>query len=279
MTTKPLYEYLQSTLRIINKSFLPGPDLEGFSSGFTKLDYALGGINREYIVIASLCWDGLADFGLQLGLNLSKGGHTGAVFDLSNTPEFNALRILSMESGIPFDMIRCGVIATEELGKLMVTAGKLEDIPLVLQERKLYTMEELAKRIRSLVLEGGCQWILINNLNEVDADSFDIPLSQQLIEKSQKIRDLQAELKIPIITMLQLQEDNKVDLPSMIFRREAECCLYDADTILLLRKGEENSEKKPKTFEMELAIVQQPNGSLGSLYFESLSRKGMFQEI
>ena len=48
MTTKPLYEYLQSTLRIINKSFLPGPDLEGFSSGFTKLDYALGGINREW---------------------------------------------------------------------------------------------------------------------------------------------------------------------------------------------------------------------------------------
>lgn len=229
----------------------------GVRIGFTELDAALDGINKDdFIVIGARPSVGKSAFTLQVGLNVARNGQH--VLYLS--PEMSKLqlgmRLLSLESGVPYAKIKSGKLSQDELKRVGDAKHAILNLPLVIDDSPDQTIESVRLQARSMQARTGLDLLLIDYL-QLLCEGDD---SKEAVTKvSRGLKSIAKDLHIPVwaVTQLSRQIEYRDDKrPHLSDVRGSGQIEQDCDAVLFIWTP---NQKKTEVF-----IEKNRNGPLGS---------------
>jgi len=251
-----------------------GRTVTGLATGFHELDEKTCGLqNGEMIVIAGRPSMGKTSFALNIAENIGVIEKIPlAMFSLEMGQQQLAERFLCSGSGIETQLIRKGMLSTEDYQKLVEVCGVLSEAPIYIDDSSSLSPLQLRAKCRRLKSMHNIECAIVDYLQLMHLGTTRIESRQQEITTiSRYIKALARELNIPVVVLSQLNrapEGREGHRPRMSDLRESGSIEQDADVVMLLHRedyyhrGEENYEESNTA---ELIIAKQRNGPTGNI--------------
>lgn len=242
---------LTSSLSAIEKAYQKEGRISGLPTGFSKLDYKLGGLNNsDLIIIAGRPAMGKTALATNIAYNVaeffSRDKETPpeergvAFFSLEMSSDELAARILSTVTQTPSHKMRTGELDASEFTRIAAAVRELENVPLYIDDTPGVSINAIRNRARRLKRSKGLGLIvidyiqLISGTNERRGEGNRV---QELSEISRGLKILAKELNIPVIALSQLNRgvelrDDKRPLMSDL--RESGSIEQDADIVMFV---------------------------------------------
>jgi replicative DNA helicase len=286
-----------------NEAYARGPGLVGLSTGFQRIDDALGGLMKtNLIILGGRPGAGKTALSTNIGLSVARelqqrkkeGGKIGRVgfFSLEMKKEQLVRRIFADVSGVPDWKVRRGFATEEEMTRWIDAQRELRTIPFDIDDTSGLTIGQLRIRARNLKKRRGLELLIVDYLQLLagsDKGRRDNNRVQEITEITTGLKELAKELDIPIIALSQLSrrvEERDDKRPMLSDLRESGSIEQDADQVLFVYRDEyylersepEPTDKKRQEWEvsmgyardrMELIAAKVRNGRVGkrNLYF------------
>ncbi len=232
-------------------------------TGFAEIDrLSGGGPAREALwFIGGRPGKGKTALAMNIGMNLAFDGHAVAVFSLEMTRGELAERVLSSESGVSAGSRE---LSDDDLQALADAAARVQRLPLVVDDTKGLTIDELERRARRIARHFAARGkrlgaIIVDYVQILQIAS--VPgrnRREEIKEISRRLKVLAGELKVVVIAMAQLNRAHETEMRRPRESDLAECDQMgrDADWIGLLWRRRQTPE-----WETDLAICKQRTGA------------------
>ena len=174
---------------------------------FIDLDRITAGFQRsDLIILAARPAMGKTSFALNVAANSSIQYNVPvAVFSLEMSKEQLVQRIIASEAEIDQDKLKRGNLSESDFSKLVMTAGKIFDAQLYINDTGFLSINELKAAARKAFIEYNVQMIVIDYLQLLSGSSNSKESrTQEIAEISRNLKALAKELNIPIIALSQL---------------------------------------------------------------------------
>ncbi|MHC4738457.1 MAG: replicative DNA helicase [Planctomycetota bacterium] len=269
-TASALKDLVLSAYELIEKR--KGGHVTGLATGYYELDELTCGLqNGEMIIVA-----GRPSMGkTSLALNVAE--HIGvaekipvAIFSLEMGKQQLAERFLCSKSEIDAQLVRKGMLNTEDYQKLVEICGSLSEAPIYIDDSAGLTPLALRAKARRLNSQHDIRCIIVDYLQLMSLGVGRIESRQQEITAiSRYLKALARELNIPVVVLSQLNrspEGREGHRPRMSDLRESGSIEQDADVVMLLHRedyyhrGEKEYQPNNKA---EIIIAKQRNGPTG----------------
>jgi len=263
-----------------------GKHITGLSTGYIELDELTCGLQKgEMIIIAGRPSMGKTSLALNIAENIAvKEKNSIAIFSLEMGWQQITERFLCSNSGLESQLVRKGMLETEDYQKLITSCGILSDAPIYIDDTASLTPLEVRAKARRLKSRYDIQCIVVDYLQLMSSGANRIESRQQEITLiSRYLKSLARELNVPVIVLSQLNrspESREHHRPRMSDLRESGSIEQDADVVMLLHredyyhKGEENYEPNNTA---ELIIAKQRNGPTGTVPLRFLDKFTRFE--
>ena len=218
-------------------------------SGIATLDNRLGGLRGgEYVAIGARPSVGKSILALTFCVNAARQGKRVLLVSLEMNETQITERILADQGDVPMHVITSGNIDQQGWEGINLAMGTVSRLPLW-YSLEANTVEKVRRAAYQLYESGGIDMIAIDYLQLMDATySKKQSRQEQISEISRGIRQLAAELKIPILVLTQLNRASvnsrtmngqKVRRePTMSEARESGAIEQDANIFILLHNPE-----------------------------------------
>jgi replicative DNA helicase len=254
----------------------------GLPTGFTDLDKLTTGFHpSDFVIIASRPSMGKTAFACNVALNLNTGvtKFPILIFSLEMSKEQLVQRMLCCEARINLMKLRQGMLSDEDMGNLLLSAGRLEETPVFIDDTPSLNVFELRARARRLKASANIQLIIVDYLQLMRSHRKTENRQQEISEISSSLKALAKELKIPVLAVSQLsrateQRENKE--PHLSDLRESGSLEQDADLVLLLYR-EDFYKKSESNGVADIIIAKQRNGPTGTINLTFLKEFTRFE--
>jgi replicative DNA helicase len=243
----------------------------GLPTHYSDLDKLLNGLKPGSLyIIAGRPSMGKSSFATSILSNVCIRDKTPAVlFTLEVTKEQVAENMLCSNAAVDAHRLMRGELSNEEYARVPVSAGKLSQAPLFVDDTPGITMTRLRAKARRLKSRHDIGIILVDYLQLMTlgdrAESRQVEISMI----SASLKQLARELKVPVVALSQLNrgvEQRQDKRPLMGDLRESGSLEQDADAILLLYRREyyfpEDVAAKGKA---DVIVAKNRNGPTGSI--------------
>ncbi len=229
-------------------------------SGISTMDNKLGGLRgSEYVAIGARPSVGKSIFALTYCINAAKQGKRVLLVSLEMDEVQITERVIASQGGGTLNEITSGNITEQGWEDIARTIGPIASLPLW-YSTTANTVEKVRRCAYELYEKGGIDLIAIDyiQLMEVQNPNARINRQEEISRISRGLRQMAAELKIPILVLTQLNRTSakgqmikgkKVrQEPTMSEARESGSIEQDANIFMLLHDPEEsemrNEEEK-----------------------------------
>lgn len=251
--------------------------LSGLDTGFRELNKMTSGWqNSDLIIIAARPAMGKTAFVLSMALNIALHDDPVAVFSLEMSNLQLVNRLISNACEIPGEKIKSGDLSTTDWGQLTTRLGRLQGLPMYVDDTSGLSIMELRTKARRLKREHDIKLIVIDYLQLMTAGMKLGSREQEVSTISRSLKQLAKELDIPIIALSQLNrklEDrgNKDKRPQLSDLRESGAIEQDADIVCFIHRpeyyshtglDEEGNSIKGKA---EFIIAKHRSGGVGTV--------------
>jgi replicative DNA helicase len=262
----------------------------GVPSGFTALDrYTAGWQKSDLIILAARPSMGKTAFVLSMARNAAiDHGEPVAVFSLEMSAVQLVMRLISMETELPSDKLRRGVLADHEWQQLNTRITKLEDAKIFIDDTPALSIFELRAKSRRLVAQHGIKLIIIDYLQLMTGNAENKGMREQEISGiSRALKGLAKELNIPVIALSQLSREVEKrpgsKKPILSDLRESGAIEQDADLVLFIYRPEyykidQFDDNTPTKGLAEIIIAKHRNGQTGEVKLNFVSQYGKFKD-
>lgn len=263
-------------------------EVTGVQTYYTEFDKITSGLQpSDLIIIAARPGMGKTSLGLNIAYNVANRGKKGvAIFSLEMSDEQLCLRILSLASKLNLKNLRDGKLTPTQWKKLFLNIDELSIAPLYIIDRPGISILEIQSISRRLKKEKDIQLIVIDYLQLIETDYFNKnreSREQQISLISRSLKSLARELKIPVVTLSQLNrsvEARKPPRPMLSDLRESGAIEQDADLVIFIYRDEyyykDNSEEKGTA---EILIEKHRNGPLGAVKLAFTNEYASFENL
>jgi len=257
-----------------------GREVWGLRSGFGEIDRVMGGYEEETLtVIAGRPGQGKTAFALSSVLTQAANGIPAGLFSIEMSRTQMMLRTLSQMSGIDAWKFKSkGKIGEAEWLQLNEAAGKLSQLPVVVDTSGNLTLPMLKARTRKMVAEFGIKTVYVDYLQIMrapKADTRDLSIG----EITRESKELAKELKIPIILLAQVSrkvEERGDKRPLLGDLRESGNIEQDADNVIFVMRPDSyghkhinhNGEKIPSAGLGVAILAKHRNGPPGDVLLQ-----------
>ncbi|MDD3725648.1 MAG: replicative DNA helicase [Candidatus Ratteibacteria bacterium] len=268
-TIFPLKELIKENIELIGKIHGRQGLVTGVPTGFTDLDKLTTGFHpADFIIIASRPSIGKTAFVCNIALNLNAGPSRFPIlmFSLEMSKEQLVQRMLCCEAKINLLKLRQGMLSDEDMGKMLLSAGRLEQVPIFIDDTPSLNTFELRARARRLKASEDIQLIVVDYLQLMKSSRRAENRQQEISEISGSLKALAKELNIPVVAISQLNrapEQRGTKEPALSDLRESGSLEQDADLVLLLYRNREDEELAKVA---DVIIAKQRNGPLGRVH-------------
>ncbi|MDR1543892.1 MAG: replicative DNA helicase [Prevotellaceae bacterium] len=245
-------DILPESIKRIEEASRQESNLTGVASKFFALDKITSGWQRsDLIIFAARPAMGKTAFVLTMAKNVAANGDPVAFFSLEMSNVQLVNRLIVNASELPGDLIKSGKLTTEQFKSLNEGIGKLENLPLWIDDTPSLSILELRTKARRLHREHGIKLIIIDYLQLMNASGMQFSNREGEVSKiSRGLKGLAKELDIPIIALSQLnrnletrgggKDDNKNEAkkPQLSDLRESGAIEQDADIVCFIHRPE-----------------------------------------
>jgi replicative DNA helicase len=208
-----------------------------------------------------------------------------AVFSMEMSGAQLVMRMIGSVARVDQHKVRTGRIGDDEWPRLTDAWGRLNDVPLFIDETPALNALELRARARRLhrqVGGPGLGLIIIDYLQLMSSASPGENRATEISEISRSLKALAKELSVPVIALSQLnrsleQRPNK--RPVMSDLRESGAIEQDADVILFIYRDEVYNADSPDKGTAEIIIGKQRNGPIGTVRLAFLGQYTRFDNL
>ena len=249
---------------------LTGEDRElylGLSSGFSRLDAMMTGLNRsDLILLAARPGMGKTSFALNIATNVAKKYDKDVVvFSLEMSSEQLVSRILSSEAQIQSQDLRLGRLSPDQWVQLAASADILSKTRMYLDDTPGITVAEMKAKVRRLKNLG---LVVIDYLQLMSGSGQSENRVQEISKITRNLKIMAKELDIPILVLSQLNrsaEQRPDHKPMLSDLRESGSIEQDADIVMFLfREGYYNKEVENPNI-AQCILAKNRHGSTGEV--------------
>jgi len=265
-----LKDLVLSAYELIEKR--KGGHVTGLATGYYELDELTCGLqNGEMIIVAGRPSMGKTSLALNFAENIGVVEKTPiAIFSLEMGKQQLAERFLCSKSEIDAQLVRKGMLGTEDYQKLVEVCGVLSEAPIYIDDSAGLTPLALRAKSRRLKSQYDIQCILVDYLQLMSLGVGRVESRQQEITAiSRYLKALARELNVPVVVLSQLNrspEGREGHRPRMSDLRESGSIEQDADVVMLLHREDYyhrgDKEYQPNN-KSEIIIAKQRNGPTG----------------
>jgi replicative DNA helicase len=228
--------------------------------------------NSEFIVIGARPSVGKTAIALTMAKHIAidQGVSTG-FFTLEMSDKALMQRLISLETSIPSQHLRTGLLKNSDISRMIDAAGRIYEAPLYIADMpgmKLLDLRSLARRMKS---DKDVKIIFIDYLTLITSENPDMPRHEQIAEISRSLKALARELDIPIVVLSQVKRDAEGKRPNLSDIRESGSVEQDADLVMFLHRDRDTERKADEKTDnsqnivTELIIAKQRNGPVGTV--------------
>lgn len=273
---EPMRSLIQKAIGHIEDCHTSQGRIAGLASGFPDLDRLTSGFqDGDMIVLAGRPGTGKTSLGMNIvehaAVDLAK---PVGVFSLEMTAESLVTRMLCSRSRVNLRNIRDGFLAERDFPKLTGAAGRLNNAPIFIDDSSTLSVFEFRIRAQQMFDRFGVRLLVIDYLQLMRGSHRrqDNRVSE-ITEISGGIKAVAKDLKIPVITLSQLNRDVEKERnrrPRFSDLKDGGSIEQDADLIGILWrpsiKDQEDEEPVPNDAEkVTLSVVKQRNGPTGDV--------------
>jgi replicative DNA helicase len=247
-----------------------GAALAGLSTGWTKLDRYLDGLQPEQlIVVAGRPSMGKSAAAHQLALVAALDGRAVFLASLEMGPTEVARRLLVAQSRVAEGKLRNPEVdlGPADLRALGVAHDALRETALHIDATATRTVSGLAAAARRIAARSRLDLVIVDYLQLVEADDPRESRQEQVAKVSRRLKVLARELKVPVVALSQLnrQVETREDRrPRMADLRESGGIEADADAVILLHRPE-YYDPADRPGAIELIVAKNRNGATGTV--------------
>jgi replicative DNA helicase len=248
-----------------------GSHVTGLPTGFEELNQMLCGLqNGEMVIIAARPSMGKTSFALNMAEHQAADENIPVViFSLEMGRQQLVERVLCSRSGVDSQLVRKGMLSTDQFGELTRAGGELFEKPLFIDDTPGLTPMMIRAKCRRLKSQYNIQAVYVDYMQLMSLGGYVESRQQEISTISRQLKALARELEVPVVVLSQLNraaEGREGHRPRMSDLRESGSIEQDADVIMLLHRedyyhrGENDWEENNIA---EVIIAKQRNGPTG----------------
>lgn len=199
---------LLDTFHELEKRHSQRGDRTGVTSGFADIDdYTAGFQKGNLIILAARPAMGKTSLALNMALFAAREEPSPvAVFSLEMTKQELVERLISSDAGIDATKLRRGAIEGKDWERIGNSIGRLNELPLYLDDSGSVTVTEIRSRLRRLKSTHGLGVAFIDYLQLVRPSVLgrNVNRNEELSEICRTLKATAKDLEIPIIALAQL---------------------------------------------------------------------------
>jgi len=282
-----LKDLVAQTYELISKR--SGIHVTGLATGYHELDDLTCGLQKgEMIIVAGRPSMGKTSLALNIAEHLGvQEGKPIAVFSLEMGRQALAERFLCSVGEVDAQLVRKGMLKTEDYQTLVDACGTLSEAPIFIDDTASLTPLELRAKARRLKSRHDIKCVMVDYLQLMHLGGRVESRQQEITTISRYLKGLARELDVPVVVLSQLNrspEGREGHRPRMSDLRESGSIEQDADVVMLLHREDyykRNDDGYDPDNTAELIIAKQRNGPTGSVRlifrekitrFENMSR-------
>ncbi|MFZ5952727.1 MAG: replicative DNA helicase [Candidatus Rifleibacteriota bacterium] len=287
--TKPyhrLKDLVGPTFNYLEQLYANKQPVTGVPSGFTKLDEMTAGFQKsDLIILAARPSMGKTAFCLNIAHYAAHQARVPVMlFSLEMSHTQLVTRLLCSEARIDGSKVRRGYLGDEDWGKLMLTAGHLQETPLLIDDTANASLLEIRSKARRAYAQDKIGMIIIDYLQLISWSGNEKPESrqQEVSAISRSLKGLARELNIPVICLSQLSravESRNDKRPMLSDLRESGAIEQDADVVMFLYRDHYYTKKEESRGKGEVIIAKQRNGPVGSAELAFIENFARFDNL
>lgn len=244
-------------------------------TGLGDLDESIGGLRQDdMIIVAARPGMGKSSWLNQVVITNAKAGKTVGVANFEMSSLQAVTRMMSSESGVPFQDIQDERMTDDQLdaySKAFVDSSgwlpriKLED------RMSVATVEGLRRIVGRMVYEHGISLLVVDYLQRMGASGFKKDNRvQEVSYLARGLKSIAKEFHIPVVVASQLSrkcEERNDKRPILSDLRESGEIEQEADLVMFIYRDEYYDADTPDGHRGELIIPKHRNGPTGAVDF------------
>jgi len=266
-------------------------DDDSKQTGIVDLDNAMGGLHPDEVtILAARPAVGKTALGIQIMLNFARKGNKVILFSREMSQTRNAKRLIANQGNVDGQRIRTGKLREEDWERVMQACGELSNMGIYINDQA-GTVPEIRAICREKQQKGGLDLIVIDYLQLLRNTNRHDTREREVAEMSRAIKEMNLEMKIPVILLSQLSRSAANKRPTLDTLRESGAIEQDADNVILLHKptvDELNSQAEKDMYEeitsngneyIEVIIAKQRDGRTGMFAMQYVPKYLQFHSI
>jgi replicative DNA helicase len=243
-----------------------GEHVTGVATHFQKLDELTAGFQpSDFIILAARPSVGKTALALSIAYNVAKSGKSVAFFSLEMSAEQIFFRLLSMASGLDFQMIRTGKLNKARLAEAGMKMEEIAALPIYIDDSSAQTILEMGAKLRRLRTAQALDLVVVDYLQLIKVVGKIENRNQEVSLISRSLKALAKDLKVPVVALSQLsravEKRGEGREPMLSDLRDSGSLEQDADVVLFLHRQvfarEEDQDARNRA---RLLIAKQRNG-------------------
>lgn len=227
-------ETLGKTISEIESAQARGGALAGITTGFTKLDFMLSGLQKgQYVILGGRPSIGKSLFMVNVALHNFTHNRRVAFFSLEMGAQEINLLLLARRSGISIKAMLGGKMGGGEINKVKEVREALIGFPLFLDDSPSLTVSEISARASKYKAD----LVIIDHLDLAETGEKSTSDYMRVSAISKAIKQMAKRLAVPILVSHQLSrsvEYRTSKRPNLSDLRDSGKVEADADVILFL---------------------------------------------
>jgi replicative DNA helicase len=263
----------------------------GVPTGFWDLDTLTGGWqNSDLVVVAGRPSSGKTAFALSLARNaaLHTEKPTGVgIFSLEMSTQQLVMRLLCAEAQVDAHAVRTGRLPEDEWKKLSLSAGRISNAKIFIDDSASLGILELRAKARRLKAEHGIGLIIVDYLQLMQGPRNAENREKEISGISRSLKALAKELDIPVVALSQLSRavESRTDKrPILSDLRESGAIEQDADVVAFVHRPEmyedpRSEEGRSVAGTADIIVGKQRNGPTGEVRLAFVRRYARFANL
>jgi replicative DNA helicase len=257
------------------------PDLAtgSISTGYRDLDGLTDGLrDGDLVIIAGRPSMGKTAFALNIAEHVAIEKKKGVgIFSLEMSKEQLVTRLLCGRAGVSQQKVRSQRLSEQEKHKLAMSAGRLAEAPIFLDDSPILSALEMRAKARRLKAQQGVSLIIVDYIQMMHASGRLENRQQEIAQISRGMKSLAKELGIPVVGISQLsrmvEQRGGDKRPQLADLRESGAIEQDADVVMFVYRPEfylsrderDDPKHADKLGRAEIILSKQRNGPTGSV--------------
>ena len=246
-------ESATAALRLADEAYKSQGKLRGLTTGLTRLDHLLGGLQDEHYYILggrpsmgkTILADRIAVAAARRLLEES-GGRTAEpvmFFSMEMTAEALARRRLAAHTRIQSQRIQRGELDRQDWDELFGAQRDLDRLALYVDDTRGLTAADMRSRSRRLKRSRGLALVVVDYIQTMRGSPEAMRSGETAVvsEISRSLQHLAGELRVPVLALSQLSRDlerREDKRPSLADLRQSGSLEQDADVVLFVYRDE-----------------------------------------